>query len=189
MKRVQEAKTCPVCVKPVTHMVDYPFVRLSKVEFPDKGIINGFNDDDNDSCREIWAELSLLPETQNYLKRLESCIGKKVGGKTLLPFESKSSDPWERKLQLPVSEQELLEFENFSKHDRAIALMEGRPRTYFLAINDTPWIPGENSRDFIDFIDGHAQVVIWKSGGFSREGPALNSVGVIADLYYDGMFR
>lgn len=178
-------KTCPVCIKPITQMTDYPFVLLEKIEFPDQGIINGHNDD-NTSCREIWAELSSLPEIQNYFRHLESCVSKKVKGKTLLST-IESSGPGSWKFALPVSEQELLKLENLSKKELAVALMEGHPRTYYLAINDSPWIADQY--DCGKFIDGHAQVVIWRNGGgFSREGPMLSSVGVIADLYYDGMF-
>jgi len=165
-------------------MVDYPFVQLERIEFPDQGIINGFNDD-NTSCREIWAELSLLPEIQNYFRHLESCVSKKVKGKTLLPT-IESSDPSGWKFALPVSEQEQLKLKNLSKKERVIASFEGRPRIYYLDINDSPWVVDSNHGKFID---GHAQVVIWQNGGgFSREGPRLDSVGVIADLYYVGMF-
>lgn len=175
-------KTCPVCIKPITKMVDYPFVLIKKIEFPDQGIINGFNDD-NTSCRKIWTELSSLPEIQNYFWYLESCVNKKVAGKTLLPA-IKSEGPGGGKL--PVSMQEQLRLEKLSKKEQAIAFFEGRPRIYYLDINDSLWIVGQNTNR--EFIDGHAQVVIWKSGGFSREGLVSNSVGVIADLYYDGTF-
>jgi len=166
-------KNCPTCLRPFTDVRDYPVTTVTKIEFPDHGIVldtctwasGGYRLDAEalQIGETAWNEISGNTALQEYLSGLKGIseqVPQKLKPEDLLPHWPKDSY-YQHAYPIPG---------NFESTDSAKRY--GWNKYYICESTD----------------EGISKVALWTKGPNmgSAGGPSIQQVGVVATIHFQG---